>query len=227
MNPEYLLCDTDALLQTLMSKQVGLLVHLRQRYKVIAAVVPEVESEICNHSKFGKRFEADFLRLVSTSNAVVLDTAAVRTLLTARGRTPGQIEQTLRLLREVGPKYNLIVGRGEAYSHAMGGALGLPLMSHDWEAVRALDARGEPLAVPVAGFFDLVALGVEERVLVAEDCERIVRTLTKMGEWVPSPLRSSGGVIAALGRFRRLRPWSQGGDPPRPAGPRDTQYLRT
>lgn len=226
-NPEYLLCDTDALLQVFITKQGRLLVHLRQQYGVTAGVLPEVESEISYHSKFKTAFEPVLQKFLRSGNVMVVDSPEVRRLLAARGISGPELEQQFRAIWARGQRYGLRVGKGEAYSHAVGSTLKLPLMSHDWKAVETLARINEPVAVPVVGFFDLLALAYHDGALDERECQRAVRDLIANGERVPPLFRTSSSEVAEVirGFPRRLCGWGGESVPPVPQTPTSVLHL--
>jgi hypothetical protein len=225
-NPEFLLCDTDALIQVFIGRQVRLLVHMIDVYGVMPAIVPEVESEISAHRKFRNRFEPQLITQLAQQHIVVLEDAAIRQLLVQRGVPQPQIDQGLRRIVTRSQQYHRHVQTGEAYSHAAGVELRIPLMSHDWDAVRTLEQAGEPVAVPVLRLWDLFALALNDGVVTETEGDQATDHLEREDEFIPGALRKSAGPFAeTIRRFdSRLRRRHRGA-PADPAGPRDRLYL--
>jgi hypothetical protein len=102
-------------------------------------------------------------------------------------------------------------------------------MSHDGQAIRALQVAGEPVAVPVLRFVDVLALGLELGVISADDCRRALGTLKGFpNEYVPHPLRTvpKEQIASALLKLdRRLRVMAAGVPKPAPQRPSDVLYV--
>jgi len=226
-NPEFLLCDADALIQVFIARQGRLLVHLRDRYGVTPAVVPEVELEVSNHRKFGGRFEPALVAAMSRDQLVLLDGDQMRRSLSGPGPVTPQVEQRIQRILERSRRYRGHVGLGEAYSHAAAVELQLPLMSHDWQAVQLLQQLGEPVAAPVIRIWDLFALALDDGAVEVEDGERASQHLEHDREHVPPFLaRPNPSFEDAIRTFNsRLRRAVAGGTPQNPQNPKDVLYL--
>lgn len=227
-NPEYLLCDADALIQVFLTRQVQLLVALRTKYGVKAAIVPEVESEVRFNQRYKNQYENSLLKQLSSGNVTVLDTDRSRHLLRDRELPEGEIPGFVERVRGRGLEYNKYVHEGEAYSHAVATLLQLPLLSNDREALEALEHAGLPVSLPVLRFFDLIAFGVSESIITAEDGQR-ARSLL-MGakhEFLSYPFKEKKASFSeCLSKFSaRLHAWRKSGTPPHPRGPRDVIYF--
>ena len=188
-NPEYLLCDSDLLIQVFLANQRRPLIHLREKYGVSPAIVPEVEIEVRNNQRYKTRFEHALQGSLEREHLVVLDRSNLRSLIAARGGLPTEVGQRLQALLDRGQRYASLVGKGEAYSHAVGVDLKLPLGSHDLQAVQTLRDAGEPFARPLIGFCDLLALAFVDGAVSEEDCRRAIGTLAGKKESVPRALR--------------------------------------
>src|SRR5258708_22268451 len=73
MTPRLLFCDTDCLIQLFISRQVGLLMWLEERYGLESVIVPEVEVELAFHRKFKGRFDPDLRRALSSGAISLFD----------------------------------------------------------------------------------------------------------------------------------------------------------
>ena len=224
MNPEHLICDTDVLLQLFIARQGRLLSYLQQAYAVSLAIVPEVETEVSWNRRYRSRFEPVLVRHMQHGAIIVLEAPEIARLLRARDRTPPQVDQELADLHERSRRYARHVGRGEAYSHAAGVALELPVFSHDWSAVTVLEAIPEPVAVPVLRVWDLVALAFDDGAVTVADIDHAVNLLRRENEVVPAFLAKSPGE--AIRRYdSRLRRVVPGGTPARPRQAKDRLFL--
>ena len=224
-NPEFLLCDADALIQVFISRWVQLLVHLLQTYGVRPAVIPEVETEVSLHRKFKARFGPALAAQIQRAHVTVLDRAKTRRLLVSRGRSPAEIEEDFRSLATRARRYQERVDTGEAYSHAIAVELRLPLMSHDWRAVQTLQEAGEAVAVPVARLWDLAALAWDDQVLDEKDGERAIDHLQHEEEGVPRPFSIVKFRDAIKAFPSRLRRAPAGATPSGPRSPTEPLYL--
>lgn len=224
-NPEYLLVDTDVLLQAFLARLKSPFGVFRQRFGVVAAVVPEVERET-RFNKYGTRFEPDFLKLRDAGHVVTLGTAELRQLLSDRGERDPQITHVIQRYSQTAQQYALHIDEGEAYTHAAAITFGLPMVSNDWQAIRGLEAQGLPTGAPVLRFFDCLVLAEEENVLSAQKCQAIRDEFRRIGEHVPEAFDSHASFHDCRAQFkRRVTVRSDGANPPKPKHYKDVLYL--
>lgn len=184
-NPLFLLSDSDALIQVFMTRQRRALAELRTRGAMLTAVLPEVESEVCNHRKFRQQFEPEFQRTVKAGNLVVLERSDTRKLLLDAGTPPEAIDRELLDLESRCREYNKHVDEGEAYTHAVAARFGFPVMSHDQKAITQLRKLGLRVGQPTLRFFDLLVFAHERGWVTTEECERARKHLSVQGEFIP------------------------------------------
>jgi hypothetical protein len=101
-------------------------------------------------------------------------------------------------------------------------------MSHDWEAVRALERAGEPVAIPVLGLWGVFAVAFDDGAVNADDGKRAIDDLQHESEFVPKGLarlnlEEFGRAIAQFNS--RLRCPRTGATPSSPRRPQETLYL--
>ena len=94
----------------------------------------------------------------------------------------------------LGKKYNLHVGIGEAYTHAIAAALNLPSASNDSRALNLLEQKGLVVPSSVIRTYDLLVLTYQGELLMEADCEAVRKALLAVGEPVPEKCRNSGFV---------------------------------
>jgi hypothetical protein len=173
-----------------MVRQVGLLKWLRTRYGVSSVVVPEVENEVVWHRKFSNRFEQDFKKSVSTGVIAVFNYSQPELHLSSI-LTPPQVTVAVRAIMNTAKDYAFRVGAGEAYSHAACVHLGMPMLSHDKNAIDTLLACRLKTAAPVLRVFDLIGLAYRQNRLVEKQCDLVRQTLSQAGEFVPGAFKNA------------------------------------
>lgn len=189
-NPAYLLSDSDALIQLFIAKQGALLACLKSKFGTTLAIVPEIELEVSWHHKFRNQFEAPLQRYIGSGHIEVLDDVRHHALLKSRGMSSALADQMILETQNRSRTYARHVQTGEAYSHGRAVALGLPLMSHDIQAVNTLVRCGLPVASPFLRFADLLVFGRRVGGISKEDCDRVRGILDGQKEWLPAQLRN-------------------------------------
>lgn len=170
-----------------MSRQGGLLVHLKTDYGVRAAATPEVETEIRSNRKFKEEFAKGFKQYADSGTVTLFDSSKIRELLTSRGHPPAQIAPEIARIQSLGDENYQSVGWGEAYVHAAAVVLQLPALSNDLSALQVL---GDPkVGCPTLRFFDLVVFGFEQGWIESAGGEGIVKELKARNEYLPEAFR--------------------------------------
>lgn len=198
-----LFCDTDCLIQLFLVRQVGLLKWLRTRYDLRSIVVPEVENEVVWHRKFADKFEPDFKKAVAACVIAVFDYSQPEVQLSSMFAPP-QAAAAARAIQGTGRGYALRVGNGEAYSHAAGVHLGMPLLSHDKSAIDTLLTGRLQTAAPVLRVFDLICLAYRQNQIAEKQCDVIRQTLRQAGEFLPAAFRNASFVNGLRSYDQRL-----------------------
>jgi hypothetical protein len=198
-----LFCDTDCLIQLFLVKQVGLLRWLRTRYNLRSIVVPEVEHEVVWHRKFGDKYEMEFKKSVTAGAITVFNYSQPELHLSPMFAIPQAAAAAGSILR-TGHDYALRVGKGEAYSHAACVHLGMPLLSHDKNAIDTLLACHLQTAAPVLRVFDLVSLAYRQNQLAEKQCDGIRQALSKEREFLPAVFKNASFVNGLRNYDQRL-----------------------
>src|SRR6185369_16498702 len=172
-NPPYLLFDTDALLQIYISRQVQILQELKRSYGVQPAVLPEVEEEVCWTKRFKDRFERDLRKTVTSGTLTIFEQPELQQHLLGGSGSPAAALAATKDLFQQGEKYNLYADTGEAYTHAIGSALRIPVVSNDFTAITALRDAGLSLPSPVLRFYDLIVFGYQVEILSERAVDKI------------------------------------------------------
>lgn len=212
----FLFCDTDCLIQIFITDEVSLLKWLKAKYGLEAIVVPEVENEITWHRKFKDRFESDLRRAVTAEVIATFDYSHPELQL-SRVLPVTQAATVVRAILDTGRNYAMRVQPGEAYSHAACIHLDAPLLSHDRDAVRVLEANKLKTAAPTLRVFDLIALAYQKNARTLKDCDTVRQTLYAAREFLPrvfSRASFEDGIKLFDQRLRDLADWTGGGDPP-------------
>lgn len=181
-NPAFIVIDTSVLLQMIATYQLPLLRCIRFEYKVQAAIVGAVESEalqiLSNNRKFMGRQE-QLKKALSNNTLSLLDQRII-------GETFGAgADALLRQMDTDGQRLHLRVDRGEAYTHAAGGVLGVPVATNDVSAVNRLLRDDENLPRPILRFWDFIVFGHQIKQLDDSRCDKIRQTLVKLQESIP------------------------------------------
>jgi hypothetical protein len=229
-NPEYLLFDTDVMLQvfqsSLRTKQKAFFSRLADTFQVHAAVVPDVEREIRWNGKFRARFEGDFQRIADSAHVVVLEKDLIRRLLQQRGVPQLTADEVLRQCSDRSRRYAQHVDAGEAHTHAVAVELGLPAVTNDFRAIKALIGMGLPTAVPSLRFFDCLEFLRGEGILSPDECGDIRDELRKLKEHVPRPFDCHDPFqVCSNGFSFRLQVEAGGQARPRPTKFDDVLHL--
>lgn len=187
--PRLLVCDTDALVQLLLTlqttKKLLPLKILKEQYGIRAALVQEVEAELQWSRTFQGQFAPDVKKAIERGILMPLDKAAF-----AHYVTPGHLYATVfQSFQDRARRYAKLVQRGEAYTLAAAFTLGEPAISNDGNALEVLDLNGFELPSPVLRFFDLVVLCHQVGELSAHECDAVLAELATLEEHVPADFR--------------------------------------
>lgn len=173
MNPRFLVCDSDALIQIFLSESTGLLRDLNKNFGVQPVIVTEVEGELSWNGAHKNRFAGDLQKALTSKVLRILDSKIFKAELNQQGRSSEEFAQ----YRATGTQYDGPVQRGEAYSHSAGIVLGVPVMSNDGSAIETLLASNLPTACPVLRYFDLLVFSYLTGHIDLVGCERIRKKL--------------------------------------------------
>lgn len=189
-NPRLVLCDTDALIQLLLTynfnQKLLPLRHLRDDYGIQPTIVEEVETELMWTRRYGQRFVPVVKKALTNGTIKVLDEA------TFSSHVPTHLAKTVYAsYQALGLEHGKFSDRGEAYTLAAGVTLGQPAASNDASAIAALEANGFALPSPVLRFFDFLALCHQTGALSEAECDAIRQELRRIGEHVPFAFKNA------------------------------------
>ncbi len=226
-NPAHLVCDSDALIQVFITRQRGLLVHLRENYGVQPAITQDVRSEVSVHSRFRAQFAPPLDRSLTSGALVLLETETIARGLAAAGHGRAAIDHLLQEYERTWEQYRLHVDSGEAASYAVAVTFGWPLLSHDNSAPRTLERLGLRVASPVLRFCDLLVFGVKTGQITEDECDSALKRLRSEREYVPFEFSDRRRSMAErLGGFScRLAEAEPNASVPAPHGARDVLLL--
>jgi hypothetical protein len=157
---------------------------LKRVYGIQPVIPPEVE--LRSLTKYAKRIDAPLTKALKNSTLLVLTHAACRNLY-------GSAADALHpAIQSLGARYR-IVGPGEAYCHAAGVTLGVPVLSNDRKAVLFLSRKGLSVGVPTLSAFDLLIFGYQIGCLREQDCDgfRYQMLERERNESVPAEFRNA------------------------------------
>jgi hypothetical protein len=202
MPPRLLFCDSDCLIQLFIARQVALLRWLAESYSLESVIVPEVEAELAFHLKFKTRFDPDLRRALSSGAVSLFDYSRPEQRLAEFFSVPAAASAASAAMTRAGRTYALRLGDGEAYSHAVAVHLGMPLLSHDRNAIDTLRENRLQAAAPTLRVFDLVGFAFQRGQIDIKQCEAIRKTLMGAREWVPRVFASTS-YEKGRGHFNR------------------------
>jgi len=212
-NPPLLLCDSDALVQLFIANNLRPLQSLKSTYHIQPSIVLEVDIELRWMKKYKSRFVPQLDKALKNGVLTKLDPSAFQSLLSTA--TPGMSWGNFQAL---GQRYELVVQRGEAYTHAAAVSLGLPAMSNDGKAVLTLTGQMMAVAAPVLRLFDLLVFSHDNGLLSTKECDDIRSELLNNGEGLPGPFQNASFVNGAKTFPCRLKSGAAANGPfPQPA----------
>lgn len=185
-NPKCLACDTDALIQILISNLLQPIRELKRSYAVQPVITPEVEIELRSVTKYAKRIDAPLTKALKNGVIRVLSQHVLREIY------PSAADALYPAIQSLGARYR-IVGAGEAYSHATAVTLQIPVLSNDQMALGLLTQRGFAVGVPTLSAFDLVLFGYQIGCLREADCDSFKYQMLERerNEFIPREFRHS------------------------------------
>ena len=172
-----LVCDTDALIQIFLSGQGELLKKFKKLYGIQCVITESVEVEL-----HGPRMKNSALFLPQVRKALQNNALMVLDQHSVGSFTSNDPHTTYLSIQVMGRKNNLHLGKGEAYSHAAGVVLRVPVMSNDMKAIVVADRTGLPTGKPTIRAYDLFVLFHQIGELSSGDCDEIRKTLTAVKE---------------------------------------------
>jgi hypothetical protein len=182
-NPQLLILDTDVLVQVLLANEFRPLRELKRCYNIQPSIVEAVEMETRSPGRSLKKhlstLEPRLHKALGNGTLLLLDGRSFPSIV---GASAHAIETQISI---TGTRYHRVADYGEAYSHATAAILGLPLMSHDFTAVRALKRAREPITPYMFRAFDLYAFSHQCGVLTVKDCDNVRQLLYGHHEWLP------------------------------------------
>jgi hypothetical protein len=140
----------------------------------------EVEVEVRSNRKFGTIVKPPLEKALKTKALRLLGSADLEAL-SASSTSPVYLPD----IREIGRDYALLVGPGEAFSHAAGLLLSSPVVSNDLNAIRTLEANGKTLPPTILRSHDLFGFLRAEAQVDTHTAGRLLKILKSNREWVP------------------------------------------
>jgi hypothetical protein len=185
-NPSWLIMDTDVLIQVLLTKSTGLLRKLKNEYSVQPLIVEAVEAEMFRHTR--RRFSNIKALYDKTLNSGTIRVLTEELLRHENGSAIGS--SLFRQAERLGQDLHNAIDRGEAFSHAAAITLGVPVMTHDRNAINKLGGNGVKFSEPLLRIYDLIAFGVQTGALTYDDCDGVRDALLDNNEWVMQCFRN-------------------------------------
>jgi hypothetical protein len=200
-NPALLLGDTDVVVQILVSGLTAKLHVFRRSYGIQPVITEAVAGELPGllRRRFGDRV-AGYEKALKHKAIVTLDDDLLSRIYGGKGRIIGdQIDALGKKIWEQG------AGRGEAYTHAAGILLNLPVVTNDMEAIRVLRAD-QSTGIPerVLRFFDVVVFFFQIGELTLADCDSVRQQLIGISEHVPTCFQRASFEDGLKNFFPRL-----------------------
>ncbi len=198
-NPHFLLCDSDALIQLFIAKQILLLRSLRKLYGLQSVIVPEVEVEVAWHARFGDRFQQELDKAI---NEHILARYDVKLIQPLHGAGSSAIDLSIQ---QLGAEYHKRIGRGEAYTFAAAITLAQPALSHDKQALDILLENGLQVPTTVLRVFDLLGLYYQTHEFSEAECDQVRQAILQHPrEFVPRPFRNASFRNGLVNFYPRL-----------------------
>ncbi len=199
-NPSLLICDSDVVVQLFLANEPRPLKALKNLYGIQPVIVQEVDLELRWLGHYGNRFEYPLEKLLRSGLICRLDKSLFQSFLGSA--PPGA---SWAGFQSLGAQYMGFVDKGEAYSHAAGVVLGMPVASDDYSAIQVLQYQMQNLPSPVLRSFDLLGFALEIEALSIQDCEKVRTCLMKEKRWVPGVFINASFEVG-MTRFQlRLR----------------------
>jgi len=200
-NPLLIIFDTSVLLQLIVTDQLSLLRYLKSEYKVQPAIATAVEAEALQILTTIPRFmgrQEQLKKALSNSTIIRLDQPSLGELLGTG------VDALLRQIDSEGLRLHLRVDRGEAYTHAAAGVLGVPVATNDITAVSRLLRDGEDLPRPILRFWDFMVFGHQVAQLDGASCDKVRQKMATIGEGMPRCFTGRGFSVGLPEFYARL-----------------------
>lgn len=198
--PAFVFCDSDAVIQFLLAREVRPLRLLRAKYAIQPLLVREVELELQSHRRFGPRISHGLKKALEAGVLQVLEKKILDSHFGAPPAGPLAAADAMSKIEKLGRQFLSRVDTGEAYTHAAAVTLGVPSLSHDRSALDALIAAGLQVPGTVLRAFDLVALAYQVKELTEHECDGFRAALEAEKEYVPNCF-ARAGFGAGLAQF--------------------------
>ncbi len=183
--PAFVFCDTDAVIQFLLAKEVRPFRLLRSKYSIQPLIVPDVEIELYSNRRFGALIAPELKKVLATDLLRVLKMRDVESLYGESAAATAAAGAVMGEINKFGREYKKYVDLGEAYTHAAAVTIGVPALSHDRSALDVLTSAKLKVPNPVLRAFDLIALCYQAHEMSEHDCDAFRSTLIGHGEGVP------------------------------------------
>lgn len=221
VRPPFLICDSDATIQLLLTREVRPLTLLRQQFGIQAVVVPEVYVELQSNRKYGPRVSHQLRKAIGNGTFTELNQQRLETHFTQNAggaANPKALAAgAVTAISTLGSTLQTWVDYGEAYSHAAGLTMNSPVLSHDLTALLALENAGQPIPSCVLRLFDLLVFARQANVLSDADCDSVRSTLLQEREYIPKEFRNcsfAAGLSSFVGRLQDSTKPRLGAPPP-------------
>jgi len=195
-----MLIDSDALIQILLTNSTGILKKLKNDYSIQCLIVQAVEAEV-------RRLTSKRFQHIKSIYDKTLNSSTVRVLtegLISHEKGTAIGNSLFNQAEQMGRHLYLSIDRGEAYSHGAAMTLGVPVVSHDKNAINRLCGDGVRFTEPLLRMYDLIGLGVQTKMLTHADCDRVRDELVNQNEWVIQCFRNCKYVDGLPFFFSRL-----------------------
>lgn len=180
---DWILGDADAIIQLVACDKLSILKVLQSQYGISTVIPESVEMELRNLVK-NRRFQDVHQRLTKAFNNGLLTVLEEATLSPLVG---SNAHEAFERIDRLGEKFRRLgVGSGEAYAHAAGIELSLPVLSNDGKAINVLMANGATLPGPFLRTFDVLVFGRQIAVLSDHDCDAARQELARRNEGITS-----------------------------------------
>jgi hypothetical protein len=199
-NPIFLLGDSDVVVQILITGLTPKLHLFRREYGIQPVITEAVDSELPGllRARFADRL-AGFDKALRVRSIVVLTEEYLS------GPCGDKASIVYERLNALGDQLSEVgIGRGEAYSHAAGIHLRVPVVSNDKEALHRLRSAAAGCPDHVFRFFDLVVFLHQIGELSTSECNNIRQQLIGRDEHVPACFAGHSFEDGLLHFFPRL-----------------------
>ena len=191
-NPQFLLLDSDVLIQCFIADELRPLRELKKGYGIQPAIVPEVETEIAWTRNYKDRFDPSLRKAIGNGTVVILDEWTFPTHVGTTILGAAAAGASYASIQRLGMHYNQRVQTGEAYTFATAVSIRQPAASNDWKAIKTLQEASLDLPSPVLRAYDLIVFAFLVGSLDDPDCERFREALLReKSEFIPQAFRAN------------------------------------